>query len=66
MHHVGIVLAGKHVPGATHIGGQLIDLVEPGVDHVAAEPAVAQIADREVIGRGVGKLGVLHIDAAHP
>ena len=44
------MLAGEDVAGASHVGGELVDLVEPAVDDVGRSK-VAQIADDEVIGR---------------
>ena len=32
VHDVGVVLAGEDVAGAAHVGGELIDLVEPPID----------------------------------
>ena len=35
MHDIGIVSAGEHIAGATHIGSKLIDLGERPVDRAA-------------------------------
>ena len=66
VHHVGIVFAGEDVAGAAHIGRQLIDFVEPAVDHVAHEIWIAKIADHEIISLGLAEAWKFQIDASDP
>jgi hypothetical protein len=60
------VLAGEDVAGAAHVGGKLVDFIETAVDDLAAEGGVAEVSDYEIVGRRVGKLRELQIDAPHP
>ena len=66
MHHVGVMLAGKNIAGAAHIGGELIDFVEAAVDDSAAKALISQIADHEIIGFSLGKFLKFQVHAAHP
>ena len=66
MHDVGVVLAGEDVAGAAHVGGELVDLVEAPIDDGVAESGVAQVADDEVVGLGLGELGEFQVHAADP
>ena len=67
VHDVGIVLAGEDVAGAAHVGGELVDLVEAPIDRLAAQTSrIAQVADEEIVGLGLGELGILEVDAADP
>src|SRR5262245_59225486 len=58
--------AGEDIARASHVGGELIDLVETAVDGIAAVPVITQIRDHEVVGVGFGELRMLEVDAAHP
>jgi hypothetical protein len=63
---VGIVVAGEHEPRSAHVGGQLVDLVEVSVDHVAAHRRVREIANDEIVGLGFAVRIALAIHAANP
>jgi hypothetical protein len=56
----------KDEPGAAHVGGELVDLVEPAIDHLPAEIRVTQVADDEIVGFGFDILMALEVDPAHP
>src|SRR5205814_9958435 len=65
VHHVGVVLPREDVARAAHVGGQLVDLVEAPVEHFAAQPLLAQVAEHELV-RGTGReLRQLEIDGSH-
>ena len=66
MHHVGVVLAGEDIAGAAHVGGELIDLIELAVDDGRADILLAQVADDEIVGFGLGEFRIFQIDAADP
>ena len=66
VHDVGVVFAGEDIARPAHVGGQLIDLVEAAVGDLAADGLIAQIADEEIVGLGLGEFGKLEIDAANP
>jgi hypothetical protein len=36
VHDIGVMLAGKEIARAPHIGCQLIDFVKPAINHLAA------------------------------
>ena len=60
-----VMISGKDIAGAAHIGGKLIHLVD-AVEHLAREDRIAQIAAKKLIGRGRAKFVLFDIDAAHP
>lgn len=66
MHYLGIVLPGEHEPRASHVGGQLVDLVELiclyKLLHVLRFP---EVEDEELVCRRPLKLVVLDVDAEH-
>jgi hypothetical protein len=66
VHDVGVMNAGEDVPGAAHVGGELIHLVEAPVHDPPAQILLAQIADDEIVGNGFPELGKLQIHAPHP
>ena len=66
MHHVGIVVACEDVTRAAHVGGQLIHLVKPAIDHRAHERLIPQVTNSEIVCVSLMKLGKLHIDTAYP
>ena len=63
---VGIVLAGKDVTGAAHVGGKLVNFIEASVDDLAAKGRVAKIRDDKVVRFGLVKLRIFEIHAADP
>src|SRR3954470_18543236 len=60
------MFAGEDVARAAHVGGQLVDLVEAAVDHLAAQLLLAQVADDEVVRLGGREGGELEVDTANP
>src|SRR6476619_6301087 len=60
------MLAGEDVAGPAHVGGALVDLVEPAIDDIATIGRLAQIRDNEVVGLGFSVFRKLQIHAAHP
>jgi 2-keto-3-deoxy-L-rhamnonate aldolase RhmA len=66
VHQLGIVFAGKDVTSATHVGSELIHLVEAAVDNGAAGALVPQVADDKVVGFGLREFVKFQINAAHP
>jgi hypothetical protein len=66
MHQIGIVLAGKDVTGASHIRGELINLIKAAVNNSAAEPGIPQIANDKIIGFALREFMKLQVDTPHP
>ena len=66
VHHVGIVFTGEDVAGSAHVGRELIDFIEPAVDHVSHEVRITKIADHEVIGFSLAETWELEIGASDP
>ena len=66
VHDVGVVLADENEPGAAHVGGELVDLVEPPIDRLPANVWVPQVSDDEVVGFALGILVFLQVHAADP
>ena len=66
MHHVGVVLTGEDIAGATHVGRELIDLVEAAIDDGATKTLVPQVADHEIVGFGLREFVKFQVDAANP
>jgi len=61
MHHVRVMLGGEDIPRTPHVGGKLIDLVEPSVEHGTAYRGVAQVADDELVSCRFRELGMLDV-----
>src|SRR5690606_2035620 len=66
MHDVGIVLASKDEGGATHVGCQLVNLVEALIEDPLHVRLVTQIHDNEIVCGGWSEFRVFQIDAPHP
>lgn len=70
MHDVRIILAGKNETGTTHVGRELVDLVEglatADRHHLVQSVMVPQVKDLKVIRRCRRKLGILEVDATNP
>jgi len=66
VHDVSIIFSGENEPGAAHVRGQLVNFGQSLIDDVGDEARIAQVPDREVIGRGYGVLVFLQVDTAHP
>ena len=66
VHYLGVVFAGKDVTRATHIGSELIYLIEAAVDNSAAGAVVPQVTNDKVIGFGLRKFVKFQINTAHP
>jgi hypothetical protein len=66
VHDGGVVLAGKYVAGAAHIGCQLKNLVEAAVDCQIAHFWTPQITKKEIVCVGFRVLGELEVDATDP
>ena len=49
VHDIGIVLSGKDVSGPAHVGGKLVDLIDP-IHHIRYQPLIAQVSHDELIG----------------
>lgn len=60
------LFAGENIPRAAHVGGKLINLIETAIYSAGNEILVAQVADTEVIGPGLGVFVELQVNAAHP
>ena len=43
MHYVGVVFTGEDITGATHVCGELIDLIEAAIDNGATKALVPQV-----------------------
>ncbi len=48
MHDIGIVLTREDVAGSAHIGGELVDLIDP-FDGIGHDLLIAEVADDELI-----------------
>jgi hypothetical protein len=66
VHHIGVMLTSKDVTGATHIGCQLINLIEAAVDDCTAKTLVPQIADYKIIRFSFREFVKFQVHAAHP
>ena len=66
MHDIGVVVAGEDIAGAAHIGGKLVDFIEPPIDRHAAEILLPEVADDKIVSLAVAKFGKFEIDAADP
>ncbi|MDM7984911.1 MAG: hypothetical protein QUV02_10700 [Maricaulis sp.] len=66
VHDIGVVFAGKDVPGPAHIGGQLIDLVKAPVDHIPDNTLFPQIAYQKIIRLRLGMFMKFQIHATDP
>ena len=66
MHQVGVVLAGKDVAGAAHVGGKLIDLVEAAVDNCPTKALIPQVAHYEIIGFRLREFMKFQVQPAYP
>ena len=64
--YVGVVFASEYVSGSPHISRQLIDFVEPLIDHTADKIGIPKITKDEVVGFGFTKTRKLKIGAPHP
>src|ERR1700720_3467367 len=60
------MLTGKDVTGATHIGCQLINLIEAAVDDCTATALVPQVADYKIISLGLRVFVKFQVHATHP
>ena len=60
------MLAGEDIARATHIGCELINLVELPVEDIAKQLPIAKIAEDEVVRRGLREFGALEVDATDP
>jgi hypothetical protein len=63
---MGIMLTSKDVTGATHIGCQLINLIEAAVDDCTAKALVPQVADYKIISLGLREFVKFQVHATHP
>jgi len=66
VHDAGIVLADENVSGTAHVGGKLINLIEPAIQDRPGVFRIAQVRDKKIVGRGFGEFGKLEIHAADP
>jgi hypothetical protein len=66
MHDICIVLAGKNVTSAAHIGGKLVDFIEAAVNQMLHKIGIAEIANHEVVGLCLAIARVLKVSAANP
>jgi hypothetical protein len=66
VHDVGIILTGENKSRSSHIGRDLVDLVEAAVDRVTTCLEVCQIAPNEVVGFCFTETRVLQVDTSHP
>jgi hypothetical protein len=66
VHDGGIVVSSEDEARSTHVGSELIDLVELTIDDISAGDGIAQISYDEIVSRAWGELGKLEIGAAHP
>jgi len=65
MHYTSVMITGEEISGSSHVGCELIDIVN-SFDSLCGDGIIPQIANQEVIGRGVGKFRVFEIYAANP
>jgi hypothetical protein len=65
VHDLRVVFAGEDMVGTTHIGGELIDLIDVPND-VGNQRLVTQIAVNELVGWRPGKLVQLQMDGPDP
>src|SRR5215831_415222 len=65
MHYARIVLPGEDVPGASHVGSELIHGFCVAY-HCGCNLRIAEVADPELIGRRCGELMFFEIDPADP
>src|SRR5580692_5249656 len=66
VHNIGVVLASEDEPGAAHVGGELIHLVEAAIDGGPAKIRIPQVADHEVIGLGFGIFMAFQVHTPNP
>jgi hypothetical protein len=66
VHDRGVVLACKNIAGTSHIGSELINLVEALVNEFPAISSIAQIGDDEIVGFGFAKFWIFEVDSANP
>jgi hypothetical protein len=60
------MLTGKDITGATHIGCQLINLIEAAVDDCTAKALVPQVADYKIISLGLREFVKFQVHTTHP
>src|ERR1700740_2386217 len=60
------MLTGKDVTGATHIGCQLINLIEAAVHDCTAIALVPQVADYKIISFGLREFVKFQVHTTHP
>jgi hypothetical protein len=65
MHHLGIMLSGEDIPGATHVCRKLIDLFDV-LYSPAGKTLIAQIAHDELVGWRLSILVAFQINPAYP
>ena len=60
------MFAGEDIARSTHIGCELINLVELPVEDIANQLPVTKVAEDKVVRRGLREFGALEIYAADP
>jgi hypothetical protein len=66
VHQVSIVFTGEDVPGSAHVGCELIDFVEPTVEHVSYQVGITKVADHKIIGFSLAEPWEFEVGASHP
>ena len=66
VHHIGIVFAGEDIAGSPHVSRELIDFVEPAVDHLSYKVRITQIANHEIVSLGLAETWEFEISTSNP
>jgi hypothetical protein len=60
------MLTSKDVTGTTHIGCELINLIEATIDNRATKALVPQVADHKIVSFGFREFVKFQVDPPHP
>jgi hypothetical protein len=66
VHHFGVMIPGKDIAGATHIGSKLINFVKVLIEHMSDKALISKVTSYKIIGGGVVEPRILEVDTAHP
>jgi hypothetical protein len=66
VHDVRVIFAGEYEPGAAHVRGELVHLVESLIDNSPAVFLFAKVGKHEIVGLRFTEFRKLEIDAPDP
>jgi hypothetical protein len=65
MHHVGIVITSEYVSGASHVGSQLIDLVD-AAHYISDNARIPQVTNDKLVSWDFAEFVEFEIDCPNP